>query len=404
MATADPTILVFAYACEPDKGSEPGAGWAWVRLLAQIGPTTVLTRANNRVAIEAALGVVAERESLDFHYIDLPSWARFWKRGQRGVRLYYMLWQIAAAKRARALARERRFDLIWHVTLANAWLGTLAVFLDGPFVYGPVGAGAPLAWRLLPSFGVRGAAYELLRQFGIAISRYANPLARASWRRADLILVQNPDTLNWLPARHRSKAQVFPNVALDEVPARTNGSRAGTNVALFAGRLVAFKGPSLAIRAIAAVPEWRLVVCGAGPQEQRLRRLVRQLGVADRVEFRGQQPREELLRVMREDAAAFIFPSVHDQAPWVVGEALLSGLPVVCLDSGGPPVLVGGAGIAVDAQGSQATVASRLAREGFAAVAAISAADARARGAHFLLDNQAARVRALLGRQGLLST
>ena len=41
-------VLVFAYACEPDQGSEPGAGWIWSRMLARIGEVWVITRENNR--------------------------------------------------------------------------------------------------------------------------------------------------------------------------------------------------------------------------------------------------------------------------------------------------------------------------------------------------------------------
>ena len=48
-------ILVSAYACEPGKGSEPGAGWLWARAAARRHEVWVLTRANNREAIEAAL-------------------------------------------------------------------------------------------------------------------------------------------------------------------------------------------------------------------------------------------------------------------------------------------------------------------------------------------------------------
>jgi glycosyltransferase involved in cell wall biosynthesis len=36
----------------------------------------------------------------------------------------------------------------------------------------------------------------------------------------------------------------------------------------------------------------------------------------------------------------FLFPSLHDSSGNVVLEALSSGLPVVCLDAGGPAVLV----------------------------------------------------------------
>ena len=59
------------------------------------------------------------------------------------------------------------------------------------------------------------------------------------------------------------------------------------------------------------------------------------------MEFRGRLPREELLRVMADEADVLLFPSTHDEAGWVVVEASMAGLPVVCLDVRGPPVLGG---------------------------------------------------------------
>jgi hypothetical protein len=98
-------ILAFAYACEPAEGSEPGAGWMWARMLSRYGDTWVITRANNRERIESAIGNIPERERLHLVYVDLPSWARFWKRGSRGLRLYYLLWQFAALRVGRRLHR-----------------------------------------------------------------------------------------------------------------------------------------------------------------------------------------------------------------------------------------------------------------------------------------------------------
>ena len=65
-------ILAFAYACEPGRGSEPGAGWSWARMLAGLGETWVVTRANNREAIEAGLDGLPEADRLHFVYVDLP--------------------------------------------------------------------------------------------------------------------------------------------------------------------------------------------------------------------------------------------------------------------------------------------------------------------------------------------
>src|SRR5260370_27409176 len=89
-------ILAIAYGCEPGEGSDPGAGWIWSRMLARLGETWVITRSNNRSAIEEGLRNLSLDVSPRFVYVDLPEWARFWKRGQRGIRLYYLLWQIAA--------------------------------------------------------------------------------------------------------------------------------------------------------------------------------------------------------------------------------------------------------------------------------------------------------------------
>lgn len=356
-------ILAFAYACAPGEGSEPGAGWVWSRMLASVGDTWVITRANNASAIEAELPLVPEAGRLHFVYVDLPKWARFWKRGQRGVRLYYLLWQILAVRRARRLQRELRFDLAWHLTLANAWLGSLAPLTGLPFVYGPVGGGVRVPWRLAPALGVRGMAYELMRTGARATGRYVNPAARLAWRRADLILVQSSETARWLPRAYRERTAIFPNLALEDpngVKPRPNaGGRPPT--ALFAGRLLPWKGVSLAIRAVALLPDWRLLVAGDGVDERRLRSLARRLGVGSRVEFVGWISRDCLHRLMREDADVFLYPSLHDDSGWVVGEALSCGLPVVCLDRGGPPELAALAALVTPSTGGTRRVVSSLA-------------------------------------------
>jgi glycosyltransferase involved in cell wall biosynthesis len=123
-----------------------------------------------------------------------------------------------------------------------------------------------------------------------------------------------------------------------------------------------WKGVDLAVGAMAHLPDWRLVICGAGPDAGRIRRRAAELGVTDRTIFTGWLPRRELLQLMRE-AGVFVFPSLHDDAGWVVVEALAADLPVVCLDRGGPPLLADGNGIGVPVSGSRRIVISRLAAE-----------------------------------------
>jgi glycosyltransferase involved in cell wall biosynthesis len=387
-------IVAFAYACEPESGSEPGAGWMWARMLARLGETWVITRENNRHAIDTALPVIAERDRLHFEYVDLPAWARFWKRGLRGVHAYYVLWQIAALRRARALDEGQRFDLAWHLTFANAWIGSAAALLGARFVYGPIGGGVKTAWRLVPALGLRGSMREFLRITVRGAARYSNPLARLSWRSADTILVQNPETRDWIPTRYRAKARVFPNAVLEPLDGSAAPRDPHGNTVLFAARLSPWKGAALAVRVIARLPEWRLIVVGSGPDEGRLRRLAGRLGVTNRIQFVGRVPRARLLDLMRNDVDVLLFPSMHEDAGWVVAEARASGLPVVALDRGGPPQL----GAVVARPGTVNETVERLA----ACVTSVSSSQRRA--VHdFELDARIAQLRDMLLRRGVLS-
>ncbi|HYY05394.1 MAG TPA: glycosyltransferase [Candidatus Limnocylindria bacterium] len=392
-------ILAFDYACEPDEGSEPGAGWAWARVLARLGDTWVVTRANNRVAIETALPAAPERDRLHFVFVDLPPWARSWKKGQRGIRLYYLLWQIAALRAARRLHREVGFTLVWHLSFANAWFGSLAPLVGPPFVYGPVGGGVGMPpRRLVRMLGGRAFRFELARAAAKGLGRYVNPLARLAWARARLVLVQNRETAEWLPRRHSRKVSVFPNPVLDAMPERER--RGGDPpTALFAGRLMAWKGAALALESIASTRDWRLLVCGAGRDERQIAGLADRLGLDGRVRFLGSQPREEVFRLLRSEVDVLLFPSLREEAGWIVVEALASGIPVVCLDRGGPPVLGGDAALTAPVEDDPDGVASSLA--GLLEGALPSEEQVRARAHHFSTADTVARLRELLADAGL---
>lgn len=346
---------MFAYACEPEAGSEDGAGWIWSLMMARLAETWVITRENNQPGIEKALASVPETQRPNFVYVDLPQWSRFWKRGNRGARPYYVLWQAAATRTARSLDRRLGFDLVWHLTMSTVWLGSLGPFLGKTFGWGPVGGGVSTPWALAPALGTRGCLFEVTRNIAQSAGRYLNPMARYAWRRAALILTQNPDTRDWFPTRHQEKAVVFPHIVLDgdspeTATTRTCAGDGSQLTLLYAGRLLPWKGVALSLRVLADRPGWRLLVCGTGPDEGRLRRIAQDLGVSAQVEFRGWEDRRRLMELMRTESDVFLFPSLHDEGGWVVVEALACGLPVVCLNRGGPPVL-GGEGVRVGSMG-----------------------------------------------------
>jgi glycosyltransferase involved in cell wall biosynthesis len=108
------------------------------------------------------------------------------------------------------------------------------------------------------------------------------------------------------------------------------------NLVLFAGQIVRGKGVDLLLRALAKlnVP-FECLILGEGNHRRYCQRLCARLNLADRVQFRGFVPPDEL-QTFYLDASVFVVPSVWPEPFGMVGpEAMRFGLPVVAFDSGG---------------------------------------------------------------------
>lgn len=339
-------VLVSAYACEPGKGSEPGVGWNWVRQIVGFADEVwVITRANNRPVIEKALKETP-LPNVHWVYFDLPRWARFWKKGQRGVHLYYYLWQVGIYFLARRLHRKVKFDLIHHVTFGNYWMPSFLALLPVPFIWGPVGGGESAPKPFYRTFSWRGRMHEYLRSFARWFGEH-DPFVRMTARRAALALATTHETAGRVKNLGAFRVEVMSQVALPAeeihqlaaVPAHT-----GNPFRLLSlGRLLHWKGFHLGLRAFARFvrefPRSEYWIVGDGPERRNLERLARELGVADRVRFWGALPRAEALKKLAE-CDVLVHPSLHDSGGWVCAEAMAAGRPVICLDLGGPALQV----------------------------------------------------------------
>ena len=100
------------------------------------------------------------------------------------------------------------------------------------------------------------------------------------------------------------------------------------------GHLVENKGHDKAIRALAALPDARLLVVGGGPERGRLEALARSLGVARRVRFAGVL-RQDQLRSWYSASDALVLASSREGWANVLLEAMACGTPAVASDVGG---------------------------------------------------------------------
>jgi glycosyltransferase involved in cell wall biosynthesis len=109
---------------------------------------------------------------------------------------------------------------------------------------------------------------------------------------------------------------------------------------VYVGRLVPFKGTDLTLRALARTQlPVTLDVIGDGPQRQPLKALTQDLGLQDRVRFLDWKPHAEVIQALGQ-YRAFVLPSLGEANGIVVQEAMMCGLPVICLEWGGPALLL----------------------------------------------------------------
>jgi glycosyltransferase involved in cell wall biosynthesis len=338
-------ILVSAYACEPGKGSEPGIGWKWINQVARYNDVWVLTRHTNRSIIEAEADNILLRK-VNWVYVDLPAWSRFWKKGQRGVRTYYMMWQLVAWLKARQLHLEYKFDLVHHVTFGTYWLPALVCLLPIPFVWGPVGGGESTPPLLKRSLYTRDWVYENARDLLRLFCEY-NPFLRLTIKRAVLALATTQETADRLIKLKADTVKVLSHVALDASDLHYLNDvrqRSGEPFRLISmGRLLHWKGFHIGLKAFARLvtefPESEYWIIGDGPERHRLMTLADQIGIFDKVVFWGTLSRSDTF-VKLADSDVLIHPSFHDSGGYVCVEASAAGKPVICMDVGGPALQV----------------------------------------------------------------
>jgi glycosyltransferase involved in cell wall biosynthesis len=362
-----PRVLMIAYACNPEGGGEHWLGWGWAEEAAKNYSVHLLTTTNHRSQVEKH----ASPRGITPHFVSLPDGLRnvSERLGGAGRWLRKIAWQSRAAKLAKTLHAREKFQIVHQTTFHTFRVPFPASRLDIPSVWGPVAGGESVP----AGFGRElGAA-----RFGETGRRLGNrlwllfPPVRHSLTRAGVIFVSNRTTLEFLPGDVRGKCVIVPPNALrpeDETlhPSCSfscsnsggrsegeggSGSERGRKEEggeadsllhlLYVGNCVATRAVPLVFEALrhSGLKKVRLTIVGSGPALARWRRLAEKFGLVENVEFTGQVARDQLPALYGR-ADALVFPALRDSGGSALLEAMARGVPVICLDWGGPGEMV----------------------------------------------------------------
>lgn len=333
-------VLICAYACEPNRGSEPGVGWKWALNLCndQSQEVYVLTRNNNRNLIENYWDSNTKPKNLTFFYYDLPSVFVWAKHHGLPVNLYYAWWLIGAINYAKKLHKEYHFDYAHHLTFGVFRDPCPLYKLGTPYFIGPIGGGEQTPKGFASIYSYKQRLIEMFRTFANKFALY-NPTLNKTFNKASLILSKTNETQQVLSKWH-NKTHVSLEIGIEQVNRSTKNR--DKECFIYVGRFIYWKGIKLVLESFRKYssihPNAQLLMIGKGTMEEYIKQYAQRNNLKINVIAWIQQ---EKLKQYYQSSSAMIFPSLHDSSGNVVLEALSFGLPVICLDCGGPATILG---------------------------------------------------------------
>jgi len=334
-------ILISEYACNRGKGSEPGVAWNMAWEMAKRYNVWVLSGSHNLPAIQAERARTP-LPGLRFASHDASGWARWWKKGRRGVQVYYNLLQLGAYRVVRRLQQEHGFDLAHHATCMRYRSPSGAALLSIPHTWGPFAGEEPAPSGFRADFSRRGQRYEWLRD-------RARCLAELDWCTAHISTLalataqETLDRISVLPAKGRKLVPEGCVLNTPEIEKSQQAAFQRSTTLQFIGtaRLFHWKGYHLGIRAFATVAprDAAYWIVRSGADGTVIEVLAHSWSVAANARLLGYVQRPQALEALA-GSVALLHLRLRASGGWVCLEAMGAGKPVMCLELGGPSVQV----------------------------------------------------------------
>jgi len=327
-------VLVAAYAVDANDVGEIQMVYKWVRHLSEKVDLTLITtgsRLHEECGLEhfSNIELITVKNAISF---------RRWDAFDRGVHPGYVEYFWRARNIVKDLVRRQAFDICHHLAPFSLRYPTPLIDVETPLIVGPIYGGLrPPA--IMKQLKAREGALEKLRAVD-GIRMRIDPYLVKHYRKARKILLSAPYVKALLPMQYKDKTGIVSGIAVDEgMMEEIHRSPAKKSIDLIAvSRIVAAKGLELLICGLAECKNRsrvKLHIYGRGPLEDEYRQLTRKLAIEENVIWHGFVPNKKVVSCYK-NMDVFALPSLKEPAGIAVLEAMAKGLPVLCVDAGGP--------------------------------------------------------------------
>lgn len=337
-----PKILICAYACNPLSGSESGVGWGYCMMASVHNEVWVITDEIHKADIEHYLET-HPNSSIHFSYITKTALFAFTEKYFRLMPLLawqsYFSWQRTAFALGKKLHKEHRFDIVHNLTYVGFRAPGLWHKLKIPFVWGPLGGLEQTNLKLAYALGLKCFLWFLCRNILNWRDKHLCRRVRVGMKSAEGGIISATSAIQSEVKRlyHQDSlilSEIGMDIKFDDDFTPVARKEDEPIKLIWIGRMYPGKGFSFVLNALAKLPKdlpWTLQAIGDGECKKKWQKQAKKLGFGDRIIWRGQCPRGEVLATQKESHALLI-SSIYELTCTTAVEALAMGIPAIAPD------------------------------------------------------------------------
>ena len=340
-------ILINAYACSPNMGSEPGMAWNWCVHLAKHCELYIITEGEFRDKIEEVVPTLPQGKNMHFFYHPVTDEVRkmCWNQGDWRFYKYYREWQWKTYLMAKEICSQEKIDILHQLNMIGfrepGYLWKLSQETGIKFVWGPIGGLKQFPTQYAEGGGLKLRFFMSLKNMINVWQLKYDKRVDAAMKQASLLISSIPDSYNAIQKHKGLESVIIPETGCFDVttnygaPNRFFGDKLQM---IWVGKFDFRKRLDIALRAVEKCKNTniQLAIYGTGTEVQieSYQRLAVDLGIDNQIVWMGAQPNNVVKKAMAE-SDLFLFTSVSEDTSTVVLEAISYGLPVVCFDACG---------------------------------------------------------------------
>tara|TARA_R110000868_G_scaffold20682_2_gene87175 strand:- start:4097 stop:5380 length:1284 start_codon:yes stop_codon:yes gene_type:complete len=340
-------IIVSAYACGPNWGSEIGMGWNWVIHLSKHCQLHVITEAGFKEEIEKKLQELNLDYPPIFYYNCIGNKGRklFWKQGSFLFYYYYRKWQQNTYKIAKEIIETNDIDLVHQLNMIGfREPGYLWKIKEKPYVWGPVGGYDQMPLSYIFSLKKQDILFYGLKNVINFFQKNLSIRVKKSARAASVLVASTAKAKFEIDKLSSKKAYLMGETGCNPIDFEIQKAikKIQTIKILWVGRLQALKSLPIALKALSKLKyelDFELIIIGDGPDEKSNKALAQKLNLEENCKWIGRIPNEEVIAYVR-SSTIFLFTSLKEGTPHVIMEAIQNGLPVICHDACGHGAII----------------------------------------------------------------